>query len=243
MLVSFFQTPEQVPSETLPDCAVVVDILRATTTIATALAAGAEAVQVFADLETLEQVSQAWPIESRIRSGERGGRTVEGFDLGNSPLDYTPERVAGKRIFMSTTNGTRALQCVQQAPVVVTAALINLGSVSAFLSENGFERIWIVGSGWEGSYSLEDSFCAGAIGHVLQCEFQPQTVGNDELWAALALYQQGKQDPVEVLRRSSHGQRLLRIGEHHEADLQYCAQISTLEILPRQKEAGVLARH
>lgn len=240
MLVSFFQTPEQVPSETVPDCAVVVDILRATTTIATALAAGAEAIQVFADLDTLHQVSQAWPAESRILSGERGGRTVDGFDLGNSPLDYTSDRVAGKRIFMTTTNGTRALKCVQQAPVVVTAALVNLGSVSAFLTENRFDRIWIVGSGWEGAYSLEDSFCAGAIGHLLQCEVNPHVVGNDELWAAMALYQQGKENPVQVLRRSSHGQRLLRIGEHHEKDLQYCAQITSLEILPRQKEAGVL---
>jgi 2-phosphosulfolactate phosphatase len=120
-----YHTPELTPTDKVPDCAIAIDVLRATTTIATALNAGAEAVQVFSDMEKLMQVSEQWPADKRLRAGERGGAMVTGCDLGNSPLDCTPELVQGRRLFISTTNGTRALQCVQDAPVVLAAALVN----------------------------------------------------------------------------------------------------------------------
>ncbi len=239
MRVSLFHTPERVPPER-PDCAVVIDVLRATTTIATALAAGAEAVQVFADLEELQQTSAQWPQSHRLLAGERGGEAVAGFDLGNSPLSYTSERVQGKRIFMSTTNGTRALQRVQAAPVVLTAALINLEAVVTYLAGSGFEIVWLVGSGWQGSYSLEDTVCAGAILAGLGLGTQPNGVGNDEVVAALALYQQWQSDLLGLLKLASHGQRLLNLGQDYEADLCHCSTLSALQILPRQKEPGVL---
>jgi 2-phosphosulfolactate phosphatase len=145
-----FHTPEQVPSSGIPACAVAIDVLRATTTIATALAAGAEAVQVFADLQPLQATSQSWPASKRLLAGERGGKTVAGFDLGNSPREYTPERVRDKRIFMSTTNGTRTLQRLEGIPVLITAALVNLGAVVEFLRQGAFAEVWLVGAGWEG---------------------------------------------------------------------------------------------
>ena len=112
--ISYFHTSECVPAlrpvaEGGPDAAVVIDVLRATTTIAWSLQNGAEAIQAFADLAELNATAAAWPAERRLRAGERGGQRVEGYDLGNSPLAVTPEVVGGKRIFMSTTNGTRSL--------------------------------------------------------------------------------------------------------------------------------------
>lgn len=243
MRLFLFHTPELVPSDCQPDCAVVIDVLRATTTIATALAAGAEAVQVFADLESLRQTSAAWPESARLLAGERGGQAVDGFDLGNSPLSYTPERVQGKRIFMSTTNGTRALQQVQSAPVVVTAALINLAAVVKFLQQGGFETLWLVGSGWQGSYSLEDTVCGGAIAAQLGVASHPQWIGNDEVVAAVALYHQWQANLLGLLKQASHGQRLLNLGQQYEADLEHCSALSTLHILPWQKEMGVLLTH
>jgi 2-phosphosulfolactate phosphatase len=142
-------------------------ILRATTTIATALNAGAEAVQAFSDMEKLMQVSEQWPADKRLRAGERGGAMVAGCDLGNSPLDCTPELVQGRRLFISTTNGTRALQCVQNAPVVLAAALVNRQAAVQYILDQQPETVWLVGSGWEGSFSLEDTACAGAIAHSL----------------------------------------------------------------------------
>jgi 2-phosphosulfolactate phosphatase len=138
-------------------------VLRATTTIAWSLQNGAEAIQAFADLAALEVAAAAWPADQRLRAGERGGQRVEGYDLGNSPLAVTPELVGGKRIFMSTTNGTRSLAAVREVPLLLTACLPNRTAVARRLIEQDAQTVWIVGSGWEGDYSLEDSLAAGAV--------------------------------------------------------------------------------
>jgi 2-phosphosulfolactate phosphatase len=233
MKLFVYHTPELTPKVGLPDCAIAVDILRATTTISTALAAGAEAVQVFSDLDKLITTSELHPQALRLRSAERGGKTVEGFDLGNSPFDYTPAVVQGKRVFMSTTNGTRALECIQSAPVVLAAAMINLGSVLSYLQAHQPETVWIVASGWEGSFSLEDTACAGAIAAGLGWEF-----GNDEAISAKCLYQQWSDRLEELFRHASHGQRLLKLGGG--VDIAYCAEIDRVRVLPKQISAGVL---
>ena len=241
MKIFIYHTPELTPTDTVPECAIAVDVLRATSTMATVLAAGGEAVQVFSDLNQLMEVSEKWPPEKRLRAGERGGAKVAGFELGNSPLDCTPELVAGKRLFISTTNGTRALQRIQNAPIVLAAALINRAAVVKFLLEQQPETVWIVGSGWEGSYSLEDTVCAGAIAHsiVQQSSYAQQEIsGNDEVVSAIALYSQWQDNLQGLLYQASHGQRLLRL-ECNE-DLKYCSQTDILDILPIQTEPGVL---
>ena len=241
MKIFVYHTPELTPNDTVPECAIAVDVLRATSTMATVLAAGGEAVQVFSDLDQLIEVSEQWPSEKRLRAGERGGAKVAGFELGNSPLDCTAELVAGKRLFISTTNGTRALQRIQNAPIVLAAALINRAAVVKFLLEKQPETVWIVGSGWEGSYSLEDTVCAGAIAHSIwqqtNCTLE-EVSGNDEVVSAIALYSQWQNDLLGLLHQASHGQRLLRL-ECLE-DLKYCSQTDTLDILPIQTEPGVL---
>ena len=119
MQISYFHVPAEMPQDLRPDAAVVIDVLRATTTIAWALHNGAEAVQAFASLDDLRSAAAAWPADARLLLGERGGQMLEGFDLGNSPVAVNPERVAGKRLFMSTTNGTRALDRVRQVPLLL----------------------------------------------------------------------------------------------------------------------------
>lgn len=238
-----YHTPELTPADTLPDCAIAVDVLRATTTIATALNAGAEAVQVFSDLDKLMQVSDNWPVELRLRAGERGGAKVSGFDLGNSPLDCNPELMQGRRLFISTTNGTRALQRVQDASAVLAAAFINRGAVVDYLIGQKPETVWILGSGWEGSYSLEDTACAGAIAHSLVTKLNlslDKVAGNDEVVGAIALYRQWQDNLLELFHHASHGQRLLRLDCHE--DLKYCSQTDILDTLPIQKEPGVLVK-
>ena len=241
MKLFIYHTPELTPTDKTPDCAIVVDVLRATSTIATVLASGGEAVQAFCDLDQLIGVSDNWPPEKRLRAGERGGAKVTGFELGNSPLDCTPEVVRGRRLFISTTNGTRALQRVQDSPIVLAAALINRAAVVKFLLEKQPEIVWIVGSGWEGTFSLEDTVCAGAIAHSLlaQCQISPaELAGNDEVISAIALYAQWQNDLLGLFHHASHGQRLLRLESHE--DLKYCAQTDILDVLPIQQEPGVL---
>ncbi len=246
--ISYFHTSEAVPAvrpaaEGGPDAAVVIDVLRATTTIAWSLSNGAEAIQAFADLGELEAAAAAWPAERRLRAGERGGKRVEGYELGNSPLAVTPELVGGKRIFMSTTNGTRSLAAVRAVPLLLTACLPNRTAVAQRLIAAGAQRVWIVGSGWEGDYSLEDTLAAGAvISAATELAVAPHvgvSTGNDEALAALALWQQWRHDPETCLRAASHGQRLIGLG-NHDADFACCAAVDCLQVVPTQTSPGVL---
>jgi len=248
MQLSYFHTSEAVPqvlppAEGGPDAAVVIDVLRATTTIAWSLQNGAEAIQAFADLEELEAAAGAWPAAQRLRAGERGGKRVEGYDLGNSPLAVTPEVVGGKRIFMSTTNGTRSLAAVRAVPLLLTACLPNRTAVARRLIDRDAQLVWVVGSGWEGDYSLEDSLAAGAVASAaIELGVAPHrgvTCANDEMLAALALWQQWRHDTETCLRAASHGQRLIGLGDH-DADFRCCAAVDSLTVVPQQHEPGVL---
>jgi 2-phosphosulfolactate phosphatase len=248
MKLSYFHSSESVPTllepaQGGPDAAVVIDVLRATTTIAWSLQNGAEAVEAFADLTALEAAAAAWPAEQRLRAGERGGQRLEGYDLGNSPLAVTPERVGGKRIFMSTTNGTRSLAAVRAVPLLLTACLPNRTAVARRLIERDSQEVWIVGSGWEGAYSLEDSLAAGAVAAAaIELAVAPHrgiACANDEMLAALALWHQWRHDSETCLRSASHGQRLIGLG-NHDADFRCCAAVDSLTIVPIQAEPGVL---
>ncbi len=241
MKLFVYHTPEETPADDLPACAIAIDVLRATTTMAAAFAAGAEAIEVFSDLDKLVQASQHWPSEKRILAGERGGQRVDGFDLGNSPRDHMPERTAGRRLFMSTTNGTRCLQRIQAVPLVMTAALTTRQAVVDKLMAKQPESVWLVGSGWEGTYSLEDTVCAGAIIHALMAKTGQSFIdcaGNDSVVAAVGLYEQWQDRMLELMHLASHGQRLLRLN--NTADLEYCAQMDVANIVPEQESPGVL---
>ncbi|MFM2429166.1 MAG: hypothetical protein RLZZ511_379 [Cyanobacteriota bacterium] len=243
MKISVFHTPELVPDKVTADCAIAIDVLRATTTIATALANGAEAIQVFSDLDELLRVSDAWDPALRLRAGERGGHKVENFDLGNSPLDCTPELMGDRRLFISTTNGTRALQKIQSAPTVLAGALINRASIVQHLIATKPETVWIVGAGWEGSFALEDTVCAGAIADSVATQLGvklSEVNGNDELVDAVTLYRHWQQDLLGLFHLASHGQRLLRLECH--TDLKYCSELDTVPVLPIQREVGVLVK-
>ena len=243
MKLSVYHTPERTPSDALPDCAVVIDVLRATTTIATALDAGAEAVRAFSDLDVLMAKSENWDASKRLRAGERGGKKVEGFDLGNSPLECIPKVVTDKCLFLTTTNGTRALQRVENAPIVITAAQINRHAAVNYLLKKQPETVWLVGSGWQGTYSIEDTACAGAIidSILQQTDISLSEIAhNDEVVGAFSLYKQWENNLLEMFYNSSHGKRLL--GLNCQDDLQYCAKTDILDVLPIQKEPGVLVK-
>ncbi len=249
MQIFVYHTPDQVPDMgrnarkgglqlDLPACAIVIDVLRATTTMATALQSGAEAIQIFDDLDELFRISKRWPAERRLLAGERGGEKLEDFDLGNSPTECTPERVAGKRLFMSTTNGTRALERVRMVPILLTAALTNRAAVVRYLLEEQPHTIWIVAAGWRGGFSLEDTLCAGAIACALEVERGSDCAGDDEAIAAMALFEQWQARLPRALRHAHHGRGLAALG--CEEDLDYCARLDSVDVVPLQVEPGVL---
>jgi 2-phosphosulfolactate phosphatase len=128
-------------------------------------------------------------------------------------------------------------------PLLLTACLPNRLAVARRLIERECQLVWIVGSGWEGAYSLEDSLAAGAVASAaMELAVAPHRgvrCGNDEMLAALALWQQWRHDTETCLRAASHGQRLIGLG-NHDADFACCAAVDSLNIVPIQAEPGVL---
>ena len=220
--------------------AVVIDVLRATTTISWALTNGADSIQVFADLELLKEKADLWDSDRKLMLGERGGKKIEGFDLGNSPLSVTKDLVIGKRLFMSTTNGTKSLQRVQNVEFLFSMALTNRKAVAERIITLNKSEILILGSGWEGSYSLEDSLAAGALAdYLIKNSDSKVNIVNDELNAALALWHYWKGDILKCLKIATHGKRLTSIGNYDD-DFKCCAQLDCLNIVPSQVEKGVI---
>ena len=239
MKLSYFSVAADVPSGIIPESSVVIDVLRATTTIAWALENGADSVQVFADVDELKNEAKSFSEKDKILVGERGGKKLDGFDLGNSPLGVSTENVRGKRVFMSTTNGTRSLHRVRESKSLYTMALPNRKAIAERLKSDNPNEVWIVGSGWEGSYSLEDSLAAGALASLLMDQLESVQVLNDELMASIALWKTWENDVEGCLRIASHGQRLAGIGNHDD-DFACCASLDNLSVIPKQTEMGVL---
>ncbi|AAQ00091.1 MULTISPECIES: 2-phosphosulfolactate phosphatase family protein [Prochlorococcus] len=240
MELSYFHVAKDVPSGIKPETSVVIDVLRATTTIACALNNGAEAVQTFADLDNLKEQASCWPLSKRLLLGERGGKKIDGFDLGNSPLAVTSNVVKGKRLFMSTTNGTRSLERVKESKSLYTMSFINRKAVAEKLISNQSKSVLILGSGWEGAYSLEDSLAAGALASFLLNK-NPNSVHilNDELSAAVALWSCWENNIEGCLRNATHGKRLERLGNHDD-DFTCCSELDKICVVPTQREKGVL---
>jgi len=237
--LTYYHVANDVPKIN-PDIAVVIDVLRATTTISWALKNGADSIQVFADLDLLKESAIKWQTDQRLMLGERGGKKIEGFDLGNSPLSVTKELVNGKRLFMSTTNGTKSLQRVQHSKHLFAMGLPNRRAVAEKIIALKSENVLILGSGWEGSYSLEDSLAAGALASYLKknCDFEVNIL-NDELQAALALWEFWKDDILKCLKTATHGKRLTSLGNYEE-DFKCCSELDSLDIVPAQVERGVI---
>jgi 2-phosphosulfolactate phosphatase len=214
--------------------AVVVDVLRATTTITAALAAGAEAVVPFSDLDECRAYREKEP--AVLLGGERGGVRPPGFDLGNSPLEYTPERVAGRRIAYTTTNGTRALAACRGAEEVLLGALVNRRAVAQKLAAAGRDAT-IMCAGKRGGPNLEDTYCAGAIIYVLESLATDGVDLSDRSRIARAVFGDG--DAGAVLARCEHGRTLVGLG--FGEDVEYCGRVDVLGTVGALEEGEIRA--
>src|SRR4051794_31521585 len=148
------------PAELAGETVAGVGVLRGPTTIVQALAAGAIELVPCLDVEEAQKIaSDSGP--SAILGGERGGRQIPGFDLGNSPAEFTPERVAGKTVVFTTTNGTLAMQRCQQARRVLITAFTNMSAVCRELMDE--PQVALICAGTDGHVTREDSLLAGAL--------------------------------------------------------------------------------
>ena len=191
-------------------------------------------------MDLLKDTAKRWDADKRLMLAERGGKKIKGFDLGNSPLSVTKEKVKGKRLFMSTTNGTRSLRKVQNVEYLFAMALPNRKVVAEKIMSLSKKNVLILGSGWEGSYSLEDSLAAGALAVYIKENFNKEVnISNDELQASLALWNAWKDDVLGCLKIATHGKRLTSLGDF-EDDFRCCSELDCLDIVPTQVERGVI---
>ncbi len=200
---------------------IVIDVIRATSTICQALATGYERVLCAAEVEDARALSVLGGV---TLGGERLGLLIEGFDLGNSPREYLTVRTP--TLAMSTTNGTRAIvTAAERCERVVIASLLNLAAVIEAARDHG-DDVAIFCAGVKGSFALDDSYVAGRIVAEL---------GQDRSDAAEAAARLAASYPtaLEVFRASRSGRNLINHGPELEADIPYCARESVLDVVPR----------
>lgn len=232
MNVSVHLLPELIGKTSLAGCtAVVIDILRAGTTICHALAAGAARVVPCLTIE--EAIALRDGSGKVLLGGERGGVQIEGFDLSNSPRDYTPEVVGGVTIGFTTTNGTKALHRCADAELVLIGAFVNLTSVVACLREAG-RSVQLVCAGTDGVVTSEDVLFAGAVVDAL-CESNANVeLANDSARLALDFYRRNSQNEAQfrqALLDSQGGRNLQRLG--YETDIDRAGTRNLFDFVPR----------
>ena len=210
---------------------VIIDVLRATSTIATALYNGAKCVIPVDSVAKCIEIGRQ--IEG-ITAGERDGRVAEGLEHGNSPLEYPREFIEGKTLVLTTTNGTKLLHMALEkgARQIVTAAFSNLDTVCAYLRKKGLPVV-LGCSAWKDRVNLEDTLLAGAIIHQLGDAF---SVNCDSSKIAESLYLEGKKDLYGFVQRknASHYHRLSGYGL--EQDIRYCLTPNVAGVLPAYSE-------
>ena len=227
-----FFTLQEAEGAVLQDhTAVVIDVLRASSTIVAALAAGAQSIYPVVSTEEAIKLATLLGREDALLAGERRGLKVEGFDLGNSPREFTPETVGGKRVVMSTTNGTRALVSVAGAERVLVASFLNLSAVAVACA--GAERLAVVCAGREGRFSIEDAVCAGMLLGRLKERLGGALEVEDAGRAALALAEALVLDDA-LFEDAAAARALAKIDMLD--DVSWCVRLDVEELVPELKE-------
>jgi 2-phosphosulfolactate phosphatase len=218
-------TPALIPLYNVEDyIVVVIDIFRATSSICYGIENGAEAIIPVSEVEECAAYREKG--FDHLLAAERNGEVVAGFDFGNSPFSYTKEKVSGKTVVLTTTNGTHALHLSRKAKKIVIGSFLNLTSLCNWLKTQN-ESILLVCAGWKNNFNLEDTLFAGAV--VEQLKESDYTL-DDPAMAANDLFQIGKNDIGQYLSKTSHGERLKKLGI--EKDIAFCLQIDITTAIP-----------
>jgi len=235
---------EKLPAQSLSGVVCVVfDVLRATTSAVTALANGAEAILPVATVE--EALGAAERVPSLLLAGERGGLRIGApltggreFDFGNSPREFAPDRVRGRRIAMTTTNGTCALKACAGADAVLAGSFVNLTAASYAAASAGAGRVLVVCSGTGEGMALEDALAAGAFCECLSrhAEFGDAAWLVWDAWRAANAMEGGV---LKAVMRARNARRLRSIPELSE-DVDVCLRRDGMGIVPRMSRDGWL---
>jgi len=235
---AYFTVAEAEAATTQDATVVVVDVVRATTTIVEALANGARGIFPTGSIEEAVKLAASLGREDTLLCGERRGVKIDGFDLGNSPSEFTRDVVEGKRLVMSTTNGTAALTAAPEARRVLACALTNLGAVAEAIERD--EHVVMVCAGRQGGFSIEDAVCAGhlllRLDELRGADAESLRL-NDAALASRTLGQAVVPDAA-FLRGVSAGIALAEIAL--EADLDVCAAVDRHAIVPEMRDQSLV---
>lgn len=218
---------------------VVLDVLRAGTSIAVALNNGARQIIPVNNVENAVRIASGMSAEVTLKAGERYAKMIEGFHLGNSPLEFTPTTVGGKTIIFLTTNGTTAVVKGKHARNLIMGAFVNLSRMVEFLADLR-EDFTVICAGKENAFSMEDAVCAGRLLNRLSAADDIDLTFDDSAVAAMSLDKAHGKAPLKMLRNSDHGRYLASIG--FGSDLKVCAAVDSVPVLPRL-EGTVLKIH
>ncbi len=206
---------------------VVIDVLRATSVMLTALANGAKEVVPAVSPEEALQKSFLYDVEDVLLGGERNAMKIEGFHLGNSPLEFTRENVSGKTVIITTTNGTRALNNCINAQKVYIGAFLNVAALVEQLKTE--EEVVLFCSGTNNNFSLDDGICAAMI--IDELAKEKQLALSDFSSMLLTTYRTNPDNLATLLQDCYHLNLLKQKG--FESDVTFCLQNSLYNIVPQ----------
>lgn len=239
MLDVFFSAGSFQEGELRNKTVVVIDVLRASSTIVTALMNGAKGVIPVLDMSEASKISQNINSKNYLLCGEKDGKKIQGYDLGNSPLEYTKEKIGGKTLIFNTTNGTRAIKKAAGAANIYIASFLNVGAVADLLRAEQDDVI-LVCAGWKGRLSFEDMLLAGNIIHLLN-DGQPEEDAADGVKVAAGLFEKYGSDILSGIHHSNHASRLKSIIGSQDID--YCCQIDIYNDVPLLKDGILTVEH
>lgn len=213
---------------------VIIDVFRATSTIATALYNGAAKVIPVDAVDKCITIGNATP--NSITAGERDGKVIEGLQYGNSPAEYPRSFIEGKTLVLTTTNGTKLLHMALKngASEVITGSFPNLSAVCEFLKQQN-KNVFLGCSAWKDRFNLEDTLFAGAVINGVQEHF---TIHCDSSLMAQQMYLHHKNDMYAFARLTTHWHRLSQYGL--EKDLEYCVTPNVANVLPIFKSGSLV---
>ena len=205
---------------------IIVDVLRATTTICTAFQNGAKAIIPIANVEDINKYKN----NGFIIAGERDGIKLENADLGNSPFNFTKEIVADKTIVITTTNGTQAIEMANDSDSIVMGSFLNLNAIGNWITEQN-KNVIILCAGWKNKFNLEDTLFAGALVEYLSDSLNFNlNLSCDSAIAALDLWTIAKEDLLDYVEKTSHRHRLKRMVL--DDVIEYCFTPNISEVIP-----------
>ncbi len=215
---------------------VVIDVLRASSVMVTAFNNGARAFIPVETVEKAKELAAGLDKADILLAGERDTRKIEGFHLGNSPFEYTAEKVSGKKIILTTSNGTKALHKIKDAREVLIGSFLNAGAVARAL--HGKKNIALVCSGTNNTFSMDDGMCAAMITDLLTKN--SNAVLSDFTLTLLKAYRTGKENLRTLLNGCYHLNLLIKNG--FEKDVNYCLQTGKYSIVPRFEAGAVVLK-